>query len=154
MNDEDNTKEMEMRKSTAPTPETVEELSEYIKTLIDMEHDYGTCVYAMSLSATATFNYVAHELGVTGFQASCADLDIIRRTRRLDCPFMIVQGNDMLYPQYDIHAKVNECLDNWREWAAEAARKMLERDDLDGCHPDVVAHWHKLAAYVKPESEN
>ena len=29
-------------------------------------------------------HYVASKLGMTGFQASCADLDILRRTRLLD----------------------------------------------------------------------
>ena len=93
-------KEMAMREVEAPTPNNVKELTEYVNSLVKREHDYGTCVYAMSLAATATFNYVARQLGVTGFQASCADLDILRRTRRMEQGFRIVDYNKLLYPQY------------------------------------------------------
>jgi len=73
--------EKEMREAKEPWPYTEQQLTEYIASLVDRQHDYGTCVYAMSLAAAAAFNYVAHKLGVTGFQSSCADLDFIRRTR-------------------------------------------------------------------------
>lgn len=137
------TTEQEMREETAPTFDSVEELQGYINSLVDRQHDYGTCVYAMSLAATAAFNFVARRLGVTGFQASCAGLDIIRRTRRMDCPFVIITARDELYPQYDNAAKLKECQASWRPWLAEEAKKMLAES---GGHPDVVARWKELAA--------
>ena len=91
--------EIEMRNEDAPWPKTMEELKEYIESLTSMEHDYGTCVYAMSLAAVATFRYVAGKEGCTGFQSSCADLDIIRRLRRLKGPFMLVDVRDDLYEE-------------------------------------------------------
>lgn len=136
--------EQELRESTAPTPDTIKELTAYIEYLRKQEHDYGTCVYAMSLSATATFNYMAKQLGVTGFQASCADLDIIRRTRHLKGPFALVKGNDMLYPQYDFLNKTRELANEWRPWAAEEAAKLLEKSK--DASPSVIAHWQWLAA--------
>lgn len=142
--------EKQMREEKCPTPKTIEELDAYIKSLVEQKHDYGTCVYAMSLAATAAFNHVASKLGVTGFQASCADLDILRRTRSMDCPFIILKADDMLYPQYDLPSKLNEAMAEWQEWAAdEAKKKMLEKDKF--AHPDVLAHWKKLAAWVKPK---
>ena len=77
--------EQEMRDTEVPRANTIGELSDYIESLVQQEHDYGTCVYAMSMAATAAFNYVARRLGVTGFQASCADMDVLRRTRRISC---------------------------------------------------------------------
>lgn len=145
--------EQEMRAAKAPAPTTAEELAEYIASLTDREHDYGTCVYAMSLAATATFNYVGSKLGVTGFQASCADMDVLRRTRSYDGPFMVINGNDMLYPQYDILGKVSDALLEWRGWAAEEARKKLAADNNFACE-NVIAHWKTLAAYNEEGDKN
>lgn len=136
--------ETEMREDQAAHPKTIGELSDCIQALVKQDHDYGTCVYAMSLAATAAFNYVASQLGVTGFQASCADLDIVRRTRSINGPFMLIDGNKMLYPQYDLHAILSKAMDGWTEWAAKEAKKKLA--EASHAHPDVVAHWEALAA--------
>ncbi len=142
--------EAAMRDSKAPWPKTPEELSAYIATLVDRPHDYGTSAYAMSLAATAAFQYVAGVLGCTGFQASCADMDILRRTRSIKGPFMLIDGEQMLYPQYDIPARVAEALDGWREWAAEEAKKRLAEDG-GTAHLNVKARWEELAAYEKAQ---
>jgi hypothetical protein len=92
--------EKEMRESKVPWPKNIWQLYKYIRSLLKIKHDYGTCVYAMSMSATATFYYVAHKLGVSGFQASCADMDILRRTRHYEHGFMIIDYKNLLYPQY------------------------------------------------------
>ena len=133
-----------MREEKAPTPNTVDELNEYVRSLVEREHDYGTCVYAMSLAATAAFNHVASKLGVTGFQASCADLDVLRRTRDMDGPFIILKAEDMLYPQYDVPGKLREAMASWQGWLAEQAA--LKMKDAKTAHPEVAAHWEKLAA--------
>lgn len=138
--------EAEMRESKVPRPYTEAQLMEYIRSLVDRSHDYGTCVYAMSMAATAAFNYVAHKLGASGFQLSCADLDILRRTRSLDGPFILLKGEDALYPQYNLHTKLTEALDEWRPWLREQAQKKL---DNGSAHPIVEAHWRKLAGEAK-----
>lgn len=143
--------EKEMRESKVPTPHSGKELSEYIAGLVKQPHDYGTCVYAMSMAAVAAFNYVASELGVTGFQASCADMDILRRTRSLDGPFMLIKGEDALYPQYDLPARLAEATESWKPWLKEQAEKKLTGDLPT--HPDVEAHWRKLAAFVVPPTK-
>jgi len=137
--------EQEMRDSEVPRPTSQKQLMEYISGLVERDHDYGTCVYAMSMAATAAFNYVAGKLGVTGFQASCADLDIIRRTRRMDCPFTLIDGDRMLYPQYDLHALLDEALTAWADWAKEAAKKKLTDNDPRDVSGRVWEHWKKLA---------
>ncbi len=139
--------EKEMREHVVPNFDKIEELVKYIEDLRKQEHDYGTAVYAMSCAAVAAFNYIANVEGVTGFQASCADLDIIRRTRRIKGPFMIIKLHDALYPQYDIPHRVAEWLDDpkTRLWLQVEARSMLKENEA--AHPDVIAHWKNLAEY-------
>src|SRR5690349_10418560 len=45
--------EKEMRDAADPWPYTEKQLKEYIASLVDRQHDYGTCCYAMSLAAVA-----------------------------------------------------------------------------------------------------
>lgn len=133
-----------MREATVPTLKSPEELAAYIAALVNREHDYGTCVYAMSMAATAAFNHAASRLGVTGFQASCADMDVLRRTRGLKGPFMLVNGEDALYPQYDLPAKVHGFVAEIAPWLAEQAKSML--DEGRDAAPHVRAHWERLAS--------
>lgn len=139
--------EAEMRAAKVPRPHTIEQLNEYINSLVDRQHDYGTCVYAMSMAATAALYYVSHKLGVTGFQASCADLDILRRSRNLEGPFILLKGEDALYPQYDLGGKLQEALREWQPWLSERAKAMLAEEGHDA-HPEVRAHWERLAKEV------
>lgn len=134
--------ETEMREAKVPWPYTKEQLVDYIDSLVDRQHDYGTCVYALSMAAEAAFNYVSHQLGVTGFQSSCADLDFLRRTRGLKGPFMVIMAEDALYPQYDLPGKLDKALEEWKPWLAEQAKIKLA--EAGSAHSNVVAHWKKL----------
>jgi hypothetical protein len=136
--------EDEMRSAETPWPKTPEDLQSYIDSLVNRQHDYGTCVYAMSLAALAACNYVASKLGTTGFQSSCADLDILRRNRSIKGPFIILKVEDALYPQYDLRRSLHEWLFKQAVWIQEEAQKKLA--ESPGAHPDVVAHWKRLAA--------
>lgn len=136
--------ETEMRESDAPWPESNAELSSYVGSLVEQEHDYGTCVYAMSLAATAAFRYVARKLGCTGFQASCADLDVLRRTRRIEGPFIVISARDMLYPQHDVRDRLEKFIEDSKPWLAEQAKANLN-GDTSLAAPEVVSHWKGLA---------
>jgi hypothetical protein len=135
--------EAEMRAAPSVWPYTQKQLNEYINSLVDRPHEYGTCVYAMALAAVAAFYYVSHQLGVTGFQASCADLEFLRRTRSLEGPFMIIDGSNALYPQYDLESKLRDALEEWKPWLKHEAKKKLAENSH--VHPAVLAHWKKLA---------
>lgn len=135
--------EAEMREAEVPWPYTEVQLADYIHSLVERSHDYGTCCYAMSMAAVAAFQYVGYKLGTTVFQASCADLDIIRRTRSLKGPFMILDAENALYAQSDLRVKVDEALEQWRPWLMEQEKQRL--NEIDRAHPDVIAHWKKLA---------
>ena len=136
--------EQEMRDTQVPTFKSIGELANYIEALQGQKHDYGTCVYAMSMAAVAAYNYIASALGVTGFQASCADMDILRRTRGMEGPFILLKGEDLLYPQYDLNAKLNEFIKEIQPWLAEEAEKKLAAGNAKHAHPDVIAHWQSI----------
>lgn len=142
--------EAEMRDAEVPSLKTPEELLAYITGLVERPHDYGTCCYAMSMAAVAAYNFVAHKLGVTGFQASCADLDILKRTRGFSWG-RILNYEDLLFPQYcdEEHYPSAKTLLRDPKVAAElkvrAEKKLAEVPDAAG---PVVDHWKKLAAYA------
>lgn len=133
-----------LRAASAPRAESVEDVADLLRALIERDHDYGTCVYAMSIAAEAAFRFVASRLGVTGFQASCADLDVLRRTRGYRGPFMVVDLADALYPQYDLDAELREFVNARADWLRDEAVRLLAESG-EQAHPDVVAHWQRLA---------
>ena len=131
--------EQEMRETKVPWLNSEADLIEYVSSLVEREHDYGTSAYAASLAAVAAFYYVSGKLGLTGFQASCADLDFLRKTRSLDGPFIILKAEDMCYPQYDLREKLDNAMEGWREWVVTKAKENLE------AYPDVsVAPFWKI----------
>lgn len=143
--------EKELRETEVVRPKTLDELNKIIEQLTERKHDYGTCVYAMSIAAVATFNYVAGKLDVTGFQASCADLDILRRTRDYENGFSIINYDNLLYPQYwdDEHFPSKEqLLEKNKEQLAEAAKKKLKESN-GSTHPNVIKHWEMVASLSK-----
>lgn len=141
--------EKQMQEAEPPKLRNLDGLTDYITSLVDRPHDYGTCVYAMSLAATAAFNFVASQLGVTGFQASCADLDIIRRTRGIKGPFRIVEYDNLLYPQYcdserfPSHRDLLNNKDVREHLRTEAARLLAETEHAS---ERVREHWSEIAS--------
>jgi hypothetical protein len=140
--------EEEMREQKPFWPKSIEELVEYINSLIERPHSYGTCVYAMSYAAASAYYYVSHKLGVSGFQAGCAEMDFLRLTRHWEWG-RILDYNDLLFPQYCNEEKfpsVDTLLNNpeIKEVLAKKARQKLASGDR--AHPNVIAHWEKLAS--------
>lgn len=138
--------EQEMREADVPWLDTPEELGEYIEALVSRPHDYGTCVYAMSMAAVAAFQYVARKLVVTGFQASCADMDILRRTRRMDDGFRIVNYRDLLYPQHWDEERspiFRAALAERPEYWADKAKELMDQAG-DHVARQVWNHWQDL----------
>lgn len=153
--------EQQMRATKVGTPANLEELNTFIQSCLDavnppssdhpdkdkeMGAAYGRAVYAMSMSAVATFNYIASQLGVTGFQASCADLDILSRTRGLVGPFMILDASKLLYPQYNLLGDAQKFIDGEgvKKWLAETAEKSLA-ENIEHVAAAVIDHWKYLA---------
>lgn len=138
--------EQEMRETTVPQFNDIDDLIEYLNKLKIKQHDYGTCCYAVSMAAVATFNWMSDQLGITGFQASCADLDIIRRTRHIKGGFRILKYEDLLYPQYcddEYFPTWRDLIKENKEWLREEAKKKLSESST--AHPNVIHHWEYLA---------
>ena len=140
--------ESEMRDLETPSPKSWDELRDFCEPLFAKENDdYGKAVYCMSLAAVAMFNFAASKVGATGFQASCADMDILRRTRRMEHGFQIVNYNNALYPQYlegNDHKALRAIFDDIAPSLADEAQKRI--DSNTPAHPDVRAHWRRIAA--------
>jgi len=117
-------------------PKTKEELDAIVWALTKRDHDYGTCVYAMSLSAWAAYCYVAHMLGTTGFQASCADMDLLKRSRHMDV-FRIVNADNLLYPQYD--EDLDLPLQKLIKWASCGLKEKASQALID--NPKMETEW-------------
>ena len=149
--------EKEMRQMETPWPKTVFSLLRFIFRMLRQNDDYGKCVYALSLAAVATFNYMSHKCGATGFQASCADMDILRRTRGYKAGFRIIDHANLLYPQYinDDHFPSPDKMlrDNIRV-LGPMARKKLDEDSRFPMDPEVRARMEMIAAMpIPPEDE-
>lgn len=125
---------------------TRDELMAFIDEKVGQEHDYNTSADALWQTAEATFNYVASELGATGFQASYAALKLLGKINGYNCPFAVVKAEELVFPQYDVAGKVAGWLESWKPWAADEARKKLAESDPEHVHPDVWSHWERLAA--------
>lgn len=139
--------EKTMRKMKVPKINDINDLTKYISGLLCGKHNYGTCVYAMSMASVAVFNYMAHKLGVTGFQASCAELDILRRTRLLEDGFMLIDYNKLLYPQYlnsEHFPSYDDLINDNIEHLSKRAKISLKQNRT--AHPDVIRHWEYLVA--------
>jgi hypothetical protein len=124
--------ESEMRNAEAPSPESINELVEYINSLTECKLDYGTCVYAMSLATAATFNYMCNKLGVTGFQADYASLDTLRRTGHYKHGFHISNYENLLYPQYldrEHFPTHQELLMKNKEYLSKVAKEKLRNSE-------------------------
>jgi hypothetical protein len=131
--------EQQLRDMDVPWPKSIDELVDYIKELSEKGHDYGTAVYAMSMASVATYYYMSHVVGASGFQASCADLDFIKRTRGF---------RKLLYPQHlsddDFPTIEKLLIENGGALKVEAKRLLAEHKTA---HPSVIEHWERLASF-------
>lgn len=136
-----------------PNPKNLDELRETLLQVVSGHKspngiDYNEGPFAMAAAAYLAFNYAAHFIGASGFQASGAELMFLAASRGLKGPFAIVNSEDMLYPQYDIPGRVQAYVDeDWTDWAAQEAQKLLDShaDKRDTVAPPVWAHWEQLA---------
>lgn len=137
-----------MRKQNSPlNPKTLEEFVDLVKNIENSHQSYNTITDALADTTAAYFNYFASKHGMTGYQASYAGLEFLKKTRGMEMPFMIVDSSKMLYPQYDLVSDVEEFLEESKTELAKVAKKNLE--ELDGnslVSLKVVDRWKELAS--------
>lgn len=132
---------------TPVKPSTEKELFDYLHELFEGPFDYNSSAETLWLAAYAAFEYAAHVVGASGFQGEYAALTLLGRLNGIKGPYAYIDGDKMLYPQYDILEQVREYLDSWRPWAAEQAKERLaalKPDDIVSSR--VKEHWETLAA--------
>lgn len=132
--------------------ETIEELSQYIKELVDYKHDYNTSGYAITKALLATEQLMAHLLGTTGSQHGYAQLAYMQETRGSKTGIACIDFDKLCYPQYDILGDVKEWIEEHKQ--SEVFKKYVqEKINEDNksdfkAHPDVRKRWESLVSKV------
>lgn len=122
---------------------------EFVDRMMHLEltsHDYNTSAEAVVEAAVLAFNIMASSMGLTGFQGGWAALTAYCEEMSLTCPVMMLKAEDLLYPQYNVPGRVQEWIDESREWCAEQAQAKLDAAKDDSLvHPAVRKRWMDLA---------
>lgn len=135
----------------AVEPKGITELVKKLRAAVTFDYTTGTDGYqqsadAMWKAALEAFNWAADVVGATGFQASWAALRFYGEAMHVDGPFAISKLSDALYPQYDLPGRIAEFIAENREWlATKAKKKLVEHASDEYVHPNVRAHWERLA---------
>lgn len=116
-------------------------------------NDYEDVPQALSNIAVASFEYAAYTMDVSGAQASFAHLIMLKKLRRMEDGFSVLDYNDLLYPQMLFKIPTVEALleDN-KEHLAKKAKQML--NEAPDAHPAVITHWKRLVANGTEEKGN
>lgn len=130
-------------------PENAAQLADMIEslTVFDYADDgdgYQKSADALWKAAQAAFDYAAHRVGATGFQASWSALRFYGEVMMIKGPFIILKAEDALFPQYDLPQRVEKFLAENRGWLRERAIEKLE-GNLDFVADRVADHWRQLA---------
>lgn len=124
--------------------EKIAKLVTHIRDRVNAGHDYNSSAEAVRDIAVEAFNLMSDLLGITGFQAGWAALNTYAKVQHIDGPLLMLKGDDLLYPQYDVPARVASWIEEQEEWLEEQATKKLV-DARDDVHPNVRRHWEDLA---------
>ena len=124
-------------------PKTSAELKKRIDKIVNAPHDYNTSAEAIVKVAMLAKQYVYHKLGNSGFQAGWADLEELALSRWMQDGFIIFDGNDLLYPQYDLDQKFRDWKQETRKALKDKAKKLLMKSP--NAHPDVRLRWTAIA---------
>ena len=148
-------KSRERPNGEVPWPKSLNELTEYIEQMRAWPNDrraesYGACVYAMANASLATFRYMASQLGATGFQASCADMEFLVQNRGYANGMMLLNAEDLLYPQYDLKDRVEKWIAKSRVKLAPVAATKLVETSSNNISVAVRARWEEIAALREP----
>lgn len=130
---------------------TAEKLPEFIRHLTeDYSHDYGTIIKAMGAAAIAAVNAIdnSDQGGITGFQASCLNLEFLRNWYYTSnkCGLRLIDYDKMLYPQY--YDRFNTISATTWKKIQETAKTYLNSYDL--ASDAVRKHWKSIVDGVVP----
>jgi hypothetical protein len=110
----------------------------------DYDHDYGTIVHAIAAAMMASFSVMneSKQGGITGFQASCLGWEMIEKFMgKMPMGGRLQNYNDLMYPQ--LSYRFNSITSETASKIKDGAISHLKEGGT--AHPDVIAHWKKLA---------
>ncbi len=133
---------LEKGKNIKSSQELVE-LIEEVKN--DFNNGYGTAARSVGTVSACVANYLSSEMGLTGFQASCAMWDFIMAFMYSDnkCGMKMVNYDDMLYPQYEYKFCKNTISKSTWEALQKQAKENLEKDTYFASLR-VIEHWQSI----------
>ena len=145
--------ETELQNYEVPRIESIDDLKKFITTMEQNGQSYDTAPYAVALASYATFMYMAGRLGISGFQASWADMQFLKRTRNMKDGFRILDYSELFYPQYEdkFNLSMDKLIEENIEYLRPKAIELLEKNKNDdgsySAHEEVVKHWKRIAEW-------
>lgn len=122
------------------------ELAKRIEELKPEGLSYGTSAEAAIDITYDTFMLAAKKLGLTGFQAGCCAMELLAKINCIEGPFIYLKAQDLCYPQYNLHQKLEDFIQESQPWVKEQCQKNLsEIKYVTYIHPDVIKHWKEKA---------
>ena len=146
--------EFEIRDKLREERNNIRSFEDLTKFLKDVETNYncgyGEAPRAMAQACLAVGYYLSDKFGITGFQAGFVMWDFICdwRYRHNKCGLIIVDYDDMLYPQYDYRFEKTISRYTW-EALQKQALENLEKDS-EYAHPNVIEHWQSIVDGIVP----
>ena len=93
---------------------------------------------------------ISRKYGLTGFMAGWIFWRFAREWLAYEGPARLIRYEDALYPQHERHFRPTMRKETLA-WLREEARNLLAKHaDSRPVHPNVLAHWRRLAAGEKP----
>ena len=133
-------------KEEAEQVDSISGLTVFVNHLMeDYEHDYGTICHAIVAAMTATYKLInsSPQGGITGFQASCIGWEMVSLFMgKTEGGRRMLNNNDLLFPQNA--DKFRTISTETAAWIKEEARLRIRSADKL-VHPDVLAHWKRIA---------
>ena len=145
--------ETELQNYEVPRIESLDDLKKFITEMEQNGQSYETAPYAVALASYATFMYMAGRLGISGLQASWADMQFLKRTRNMKDGFRILDYSELLYPQYEykfnlsMDKLIEENIEHLKPKAIELLENNKNDDGTYSAHEDVVTHWKRIAEW-------
>lgn len=120
--------------------ELVDSITNYVK---EGEAGYEAAAENASKAIFEVANFMAENLGLTGFQASYAMVKALKNfSYPSSCGIRIVDYDDFLYPQYE-EKLTSISASTWEVLQKEARRLLVE--NRENAAAPVVAHWQSVA---------
>lgn len=128
--------------------QTLETLPKFINHLMnDYEHDYGTCVKAVSAAMLGTFWAFDKQEGFTGFQVTFIPWLMMKEFwGKSEVGRKVIDFDDMVFPQYEDRFR-NTISKKLFERLQKRASEFIEEGSL---HPDVKKHMESIVAGEVP----